>query len=108
MPISPGAGSTDQAKDSTVNSPQTGGASPSTLAGQDADGAGQAPSDTDEGLKQVVQQVRQMQVGMMDLAKQFPAAASSFRQAAEGLRAGLRQIIANPSSPEPASPNVGG
>jgi hypothetical protein len=62
----------------------------------------------DEGLKQVLQTIREMQTGMMDLARQFPPAAPAFREAAASLRAGLRQIIANPGSPEPPAPLMGG
>jgi hypothetical protein len=109
-----GAGASDQSRDYALNTPgSTGqpGASPSTLAGgDDTDPStnGEAPGQSDEGLKQAVQSVRQIQVQCMDLARQFPAAASSLRAAMSGLRAALRQIIANPGSPEPPSPNVGG
>lgn len=112
MPIAASsAGAEDQSRDFALNTPSP-GASPSTLAGADTDAAastnGGAPGQSDEGLKQAVQSVRQIQVQLMDLARQFPSAASSLRSSATGLRAALRQIIANPGSPEPPSPNVGG
>jgi hypothetical protein len=111
MPIAASAaGTDDQSRDYSVNTP---GASPSTLAGGDDTGTANpnnqaAPGQSDEGLKQAVQRVRQIQVELMDLARQFPAAASSLRASTTGLRAALRQIIANPGSPEPPTPNVGG
>ena len=111
MPIADaGAGAGDQTGSAGLNTPggPPGGASPSTLAGGDAPPSGQAPQGSEEGLKQAVQNVRQIQVQIMDLARQFPAAADSLRAAGEGVRAAMRQIIANPGSPEPPSPNVGG
>lgn len=96
------------------SAPPQGGASPSTLAGQ---GGGddpqqgvspQAQPNPDEGLKQAVQIIRQTQSAVMDLARQFPAAASALRQVETGLRAALRQIVANPGTPEPPSPAIGG
>lgn len=107
MPISPGAGATSQDQDTSLNSPPQ--ASPSTLAGD----SGAMPPDSaqpnsNEGLKQVTQQVRQLLVTTMDLARQFPAAAPAFRKATEGLRAGLKQIISNPGQPEPPAPDIGG
>lgn len=107
MPITPGAGSTDQSRDFALNSPPQESATPSTLAGVTDEGS-QAPPDSDEGLKQIVQQVRQMQVALMELARQFPAAASSLRSSADGLRSALRQIIASPGAPEPPAPPIGG
>jgi hypothetical protein len=106
MPMMPGAETSDQATDLSVRSPQQ--ASPSMLAGEGGPPPQPQQPQGDEGLKQVVQQVRQMQMGMMDLARQFPAAASSFREAASALRAGMRQIVTNPGSPEPPAPNIGG
>jgi hypothetical protein len=113
MAIATGAGTGDQSRDFSLNTPDGppgGGASPSTLAGESGPAApsGNAPAESDEGLKQAVQSVRQIQVQIMDLAKQFPAASSSLRTAATGLRAALRQIVANPGSPEPPSPSIGG
>lgn len=108
MPLE-AADATDQSQGPPPSSPAP-GASPSTLIGAGADDAqaGPAQGGGDEGLKQAVQAVRQIQVQIMDLARQFPAAASSLRASATGLRAALRQIIANPGSPEPPSPAIGG
>jgi hypothetical protein len=84
------------------------GASPSTLAGQPSGGDQPSAPSGDEGMKQTIQTIRQMQVQMMDLGRQFPPAAAALRKSEEGLRAALRQIIANPGSPEPPAPNIGG
>jgi hypothetical protein len=59
-------------------------------------------------LKQAVQELRQAEMKMLEMAKQFPSAAASLRQAGTGIRSALRQIIANPGSPEPPAPNIGG
>jgi hypothetical protein len=112
MPLSDGAGATDQSKDSALSTPGQ-SASPSTLAGMSGDDSGASPNQTaqpdgDEGLKQAVQQVRQIQMQVMDMAKQFPAASGALRSVATGLRAALRDIIANPGAPEPPAPSIGG
>jgi len=106
MPMIPGA-SPNQGGAPPPNSPPSGAAPPSVLAGGDS-GAPPAPTDSDEGMKIVVQQIRQMQTAMTDLARQFPAAAGALRASLTGLRAALRQIIANPGSPEPPAPDIGG
>lgn len=91
------------------SSPSLPPGSPSVLAGGDIPEPGMAGVESaDEGLRMVVNQMRDMQATMMDLAKQFPAAAPSLRNAATGLRAALRQIISNPGSPEPPAPAIGG
>ena len=95
--------------DSPVQSPQQGATPPSRLAGNmgGADTT-QSPQAPDQGMAQAVSQVRDMQSTLMDLARQFPSAASALRQASEGLRAALRQMISNPGSPEPPAPQIGG
>lgn len=100
----------DGANDTSANSPDSPSASPSVLAGDTGQNptAGNAPSETDGGLREVVQKVRAIQVDLMDLARQFPSAAVPLRQAGSALRAALRQVVANPGSPEPPPPNVGG
>jgi len=59
-------------------------------------------------LRQAVQQLRQSEMMLLDLARQFPAAAESLRTAGTGIRAALRQIIASPGQAEPPAPNIGG
>lgn len=59
-------------------------------------------------LKQAVEQLREAEMEMQEMATRFPAAASSLRQATTSIRAALRQIIANPGEPEPAAPPIGG
>jgi hypothetical protein len=66
-------------------------------------------------LGQAVQQVQQTELMLTDLARQFPAAATSFRAATDGLRqagtalrAALRQIMTNPGQSEPPAPSIGG
>lgn len=95
--------------DSPVQSPGTDATPPSRLAG-DMGGAdtAQPQAAPDQGMAQAVAQVRDMQSTLMDMARQFPSAASALRQAMEGLRAALRQMIANPGSPEPPAPQIGG
>lgn len=66
-------------------------------------------------LGQAVQQIQQTELKMTELARQFPAAAASFRAASDGLRqagtalrAALRQTMTNPGQPEPPAPAIGG
>ena len=66
-------------------------------------------------LGQSVQQVMKTETMLTDMARQFPAAAPSFRRAVDGLRdasnalrAALRQLMTNPGQPEPPSPGIGG
>ena len=59
-------------------------------------------------LRQAVEQLRQAEVMTMGMAQQFPSAAAALRQAGAGIRAALRQIIANPGQPEPPAPPIGG
>ena len=52
-------------------------------------------------------------VGILDLrllgmAKQFPAAASALNDAIKAIQAARQQIITNPGSPEPQAPAIGG
>lgn len=68
----------------------------------------QQGSGPDEGLKMAAQVIRQMQTGVTSLAKQFPSAARSLRQAESALRAAMRDIISNPGGPEPTPPDVTG
>jgi hypothetical protein len=105
MPIDPGASS------SANGSPQQ--APPSVLAGmQSDDTSGQPPQAQagtgNEGLAQAVAQIRQFKVGLVDMARQYPAAAPALRKASDALQAAMQQIVSNSGSPEPAAPNVGG
>lgn len=104
--------------------PPGAGPGPATLAGAGPGGggddatppAGGAP-DGGMGAKlgQAVQVIMKTELTVTDLARQFPAAAPSLRQAVDGLRqagAGLRtalkQVMTNPGQPEPPAPNIGG
>jgi hypothetical protein len=107
MPLDDSAVSSPPAGGMAVSSP---GASPSVLAGQggpEPTGA-TTPGQGDGGLREAVQSIRDIQTQIMDLARQFPAAASSLRECSTGLRAAMRQIVANPGSPEPTPPTIGG
>lgn len=66
-------------------------------------------------LGEAVQTLQKTELTVTELARQFPAAAPSLRQAAEGLRsagtglrAALRQVMTNPGQPEPQAPAIGG
>jgi hypothetical protein len=56
------------------------------------------------GARMIVMEIRKMEQRVVELARQFPSTAQSARQVTEGIRAMLRQIVANPGGPEPASP----
>lgn len=56
----------------------------------------------------VIEKIRGMETDLMDIAQQFPAVGPAGQKAVEAIRGVLRQIIANPGGPEPASPNIGG
>lgn len=93
----------------SVQSPNTTPtASPSRLAGMPPGGDQPPAQGPDQGLQQLTQQLGDMLSTVMDIAGQFPAAASSLRQAEQGLRAAMRAIITSPGSPEPAAPQIGG
>lgn len=66
-------------------------------------------------LGEAVQTLQKTELTVTELARQFPAAAPSLRQAVDGLRAAgtglraaLRQVMTNPGQPEPPAPNIGG
>lgn len=90
------------------------GPSASAMSGGPAAMSGNAdmaqPSDTgvdtssDDGQQQMIMQIRSMQDTVKSLAQQYPAASEAARQADSGLKAMLRQIVANPGGPEPDSP----
>ena len=90
------------------------GGSPSSLAGSagqdlmaDPSGAdGMDPeSMADAGKQNVVMELRSMDQRLSELARQFPESAPAARQASGGMRAMLRQIVANPGAPEPVGPD---
>jgi hypothetical protein len=89
---------------------------PSQLAGSDPSAQSDTPNQPgqgqsagpDEGLKQAATIIRQMQTGCIALAKQFPAAARSLRQAETELRSAMRAIISSPGGSEPTPPDVTG
>jgi hypothetical protein len=81
---------------------------PAPMAGEAADRLA-GSDDTQEqsgqsGMRNVVMEIRRMEQRVIELARQFPTAAKSARQVSEGIRAMLRQIVANPGGPEPLSP----
>jgi uncharacterized lipoprotein NlpE involved in copper resistance len=66
-------------------------------------------------LGQATQQLQQTEMTLVGMARQFPAAASSFtaattglRQAIVALRAAMKQIMTSPGQSEPPSPAIGG
>lgn len=110
--------------DDTPNPPGGTGPGPAALAGMAPGGGEPAEAATPQGggagggmsgmLGQALQQVMKTEVQMAQMARQFPAAAPSLlaaqegmRQAVNGIRAALRQILANPGQPEPPTPNIG-
>jgi len=56
------------------------------------------------GMRNLVMEIRQMDTRVVQIARQFPMAAKAARQVSEGIRAMLRQIVANPGGEEPPSP----
>jgi hypothetical protein len=64
-----------------------------------------AASEGDAGMQGVVMEIRSMDQRVSELARQFPEAAPPARQASSGLKAMLRQIVANPGAPEPVGPD---
>lgn len=101
--MTPGNTGSDQAKN-----PQL--ASPSSLAGGSSSEsqAQQSGVNGGGGEKELADKLGQYIVEISGLARQYPAAAPSFRQAADGIRSALRSIIANPGTPEPPAPAIGG
>jgi len=82
----------------------TGGPTPDETGAPDQGPAG-GPASM---LRQAVTQLRQSEMLLLDMTKQFPAASKALTQATSGIRAALRQIITNPGMPEPPAPNIGG
>jgi hypothetical protein len=86
------------------------GMSPESIPPPQAKGAGsdsEASGETGK-LRETIQMLRKTEMDLQSLTERFPAAAPSLRQAATGIRSALRQIIANPGTPEPAAPSIGG
>ena len=99
---------------------------PAALAGMAPGGEGgpeEAPTPEGGGagggmsgmLGTALQTVMKTEVMMTSMARQFPAAAPSLlsaqegmRQAVNGIRAALRQIMTSPGQPEPPAPAIGG
>lgn len=75
---------------------------------QSGSGAGQGEESGDKGMQMVIQKIRSMETDMVGMAKQFPSAAPASRKVVDGLRAFLRQIVANPGNSEPDSPQITG
>lgn len=102
-----------------IESPMNSSSSPSKLAGMspeatppdqgggDGEGKSGANAETSQ-LRTSIQKLRSMEMDLQSMTEQFPAAASALRQATTGLRSALRQIIANPGTPEPPTPRIGG
>ena len=113
--------------DDTPRPPGGTGPSPAQLAGAAPGGAEGGPQEapTPEGggagggmqqmLGTALQTVMKTEAMLTPMARQFPAAAPSLlsaqegiRQAINGIRAALRQIMMSPGQPEPPAPNIGG
>lgn len=96
------------------------GPGPATLAGAGPSAepepqTGQQGGGLSAMLGQATQTLMKTESMITDMARQFPAAAPSLRQAVEGLRsagvglrAALRQIMTSPGAPEPPAPAIGG
>ena len=70
-----------------------------------ADGGEKGGGDSGQnGARMLISKIRQMEQDVTGMARQFPSAAQASRQVQEGLRAMLRQIVANPGGSEPPSP----
>ena len=113
--------------DDTPRPPGGTGPGPATLAGMAPGGeeGGQGEPPTPQGggagggmqgmLGTALQTIMKTEVMLTSMSRQFPAAAPSLlsaqegiRQAVNGIRAALRQVLANPGQPEPPAPNLGG
>lgn len=103
---------TDQGQSSSDYPVKT--VAPSSLMGGDPSSEGSATPNQqqeqspDEGMKVAAQVIRQMMEGITSLAKQFPSAARSCRQAEVALRAIQRDIITQPGGAEPSAPQMAG
>jgi hypothetical protein len=97
------------------------GPGPAQLAGGPGGPEPEEPQTGQQGggmsakLGEAVQTLMKTETQITDLARQFPAAAPSFRQAVDGLRsagvglrAALRQVMTSPGAPEPPVPAIGG
>lgn len=121
--MAPGQGL--RSPDDTPNPPGGTAPGPATLAGMGPGGGGPEEAATPQGggagggmsgmLGTALQQVMKTEVMMTQMARQFPAAAPSLlaaqegmRQAVNGIRAALRQVLTSPGQPEPPSPAIGG
>ena len=114
--------------DDTPRPPGGTGPGPATLAGMapgGGEGGPEGEAATPEGggagggmqkmLGTALQTVMKTEVMLTPMARQFPAAAPALlsaqegmRQAVNGIRAALRQVLTNPGQPEPPPPNIGG
>ena len=95
------------------------GPGPATLAGgppgPEEPQMGQQGGGMSAMLGQATQTIMKTETQLTDMARQFPAAAPSLRQAVDGLRqagvglrAALRQVLTSPGAPEPPAPAIGG
>jgi hypothetical protein len=74
--------------------------SPSRLTGKGVD-----PDQTQQpDMKSVTERVRDIEQGVLSLAKEFPAVAPEVRRAVEGVRNVLKRILAQPGAQEPQAP----
>lgn len=112
--------------DDTPSPPGGTAPGPATLAGMAPGGEGgpqEAPTPEGGGagggmqkmLGTALQTIMQTEVMLVPMARQFPAAAPSLlaaqegvRQAVNGIRNALRQIMMSPGQPEPPAPTIGG
>ena len=103
MPIDPGAAS-------SPNGSPAQQAPPSVLAGMQSDDVGSPSpqSQGNDGLGEAMAQVRKLKVDVTELGRQFPAAAPALQKASKALEDAMQLIAANPGTPEPPAPNIGG
>ena len=119
------AAAADPGLSSPGNTPSPGpagtapGPGPATLAGAapgpEEPQTGQQGGGMSAMLGQATQTIMKTETMLTDMARQFPAAAPSLRQAVDGLRqagvglrAALRQVLTSPGAPEPPAPAIGG
>ena len=112
--------------DDTPNPPGGTAPGPAALAGMAGGEGEEAPTPTPPGgagpgggmtaiLGAAYQTTQKMELQVIQLARQFPAASPSLqaaslnlREAGKNLRAASQQIMTSPAQPEPPAPSIGG
>lgn len=104
MPITNNPSSEPGAADRQLRTPGR-GTTPSSLVGSDPNDTGTSGEQgADDGGKKLMERFYNIKAELTDIAKSFPSSAKSINQALPHLDNALRQIVANPESPEPRTP----